>query len=934
MTFWILLTYMHVLLAVAILFVFRMFRAAESPFSGINAEVDVSADIQAREPLFDISRIFELANDPKVDALACESMERFNETGLADPQLDRWTFLQPREFSRVKEEHYPTERDERISRLYYLLILCILTSRSKEVAQLGIHIGLAPTHDVDLFTYADIAESIRTLRAQREASRGRNGNKPAPLISAMPRSSSSYVSSILSSVLDFPIGRVTIGMNPNRILCETALIDFAAGNCVSHDHLKASPELVGALRRAGIKRIAFQYRDPRETAWSSIQQLHDANANADYIAILRQELQWMTEWLSLIDSGTPFEILLVDYNEVRTNPFAVFSRLLDWFDCGEHRERLIEVLLDATSDLSRFNFKSGDSNNWHRGLSDDAIATANDLIPTRVSAFLDRRYQPGGALNFIPAMTGNSGDDIPSPYIPPPWPHGGGHSSNAVAHVECMLSTWKSGQLPQTLSDLAAAAPRELLHFPGSFRACLEAHCLEPLERLTRFRGDGGGIDYEEAARLIDAVLEGSADAILNARPSNDPPDTTDDNAIERFVESVNQDAGDTMTIVILGWEMPPSTKAIAQILKDDGHRVFFLQTSRLGKRDEGRLETLLDGVLSNVSDMTVLDGLLTRLHPDVFHIISSSGQFRFADYVLGIRGMERVVLEVFDTLECSPERARGNVPDWYERAWLELRMEQRALQLADSLILHPSIEGLDATSTFPLTDKTTLVWRHAERTDIPLEPSVPEGRNNEPPRLLYVGAPPSNPLLANGTSEIFAAQVECWRGLAEQGFHIDIYLQQADYDAWPDRPSLDHLREEFGETVQLFLDFPFEAASGVVRHYDFGSTLTDFVRSGMDPRHPHLDAYVAPAIPIFLRHGLPVLVNAEYRQAARLVEQKGFGIAIPAEMMSETATIVRTANRAGMEGRLASSGNEFSPASLAPAIVDLFRNAPIPPAR
>lgn len=274
--------------------------------------------------------------------------------------------------------------------LYYSILIQTMVGKRGQAFEEARSLRIHPIPDVDFLPYDVLRWQAEDLRRQIAASTDRAGWRPAALINSMPRSASSYVSSIMSTMLDVPIGRVTLGNHPQRILVEPWLKIFLNGNCVTHDHLVPSTDVLSALERTGVTDLFFQFRDPRETAWSGMQQLGPAAAKPDYLAQLKQEIEYMVGWLGIIDSSPPFRVHLVDYRQVRDDPVAAFSAMLEAIGQRILMEDLKACLAQAHANLSQYNFRRGDSNEWRRELPLDVVDAADRMVPDYVRQFMDR----------------------------------------------------------------------------------------------------------------------------------------------------------------------------------------------------------------------------------------------------------------------------------------------------------------------------------------------------------------------------------------------------------------------------------------------------------------------------------------------------------------------------------------------------------------
>ncbi len=131
----------------------------------------------------------------------------------------------------------------------------------------------------------------------------------------------------------------------------------------------------------------------------------------------------------------------------------------------------------------------------------------------------------------------------------------------------------------------------------------------------------------------------------------------------------------------------------------------------------------------------------------------------------------------------------------------------------------------------------------------------------------------------------------KAFRSLLSQGLAIDVLHD-------PNSP-LDEADPRIGAYMDLARDFPrFRFKKGVPPDrlaqassvYDYGLLLFDYDASGVRISESQRKGVVATKIFTYFEAGLPVLVNAEYEEMARIVTENGLGLAIHSRDLDRVA--------------------------------------------
>ncbi len=247
-------------------------------------------------------------------------------------------------------------------------------------------IDLPIARDVGFLPYAAFAAEAHAL--DREIAAGPNAAAPSILIAAMPKSASSFLSSLVSTATQMPIAQISLGVAFRSAVAPRWLDRFARGGCAIHGHLLASDWNLALLERSGVKDVFVQYRDPREAAWSALKsrpQSLDAEAFFDmHLAFLPR---WLAGWLDLRDKGCSFRLHFIDYADIASDPRAVLENILETAGHSHAPAALEKVVEAATGNLHRYNFRRGDRDEWRRMMTPEMVEKADAYIPPSVREF-------------------------------------------------------------------------------------------------------------------------------------------------------------------------------------------------------------------------------------------------------------------------------------------------------------------------------------------------------------------------------------------------------------------------------------------------------------------------------------------------------------------------------------------------------------------
>ncbi len=325
--------------------------------------------------------------------------------------------------------------------------------------------------------------------------------------------------------------------------------------------------------------------------------------------------------------------------------------------------------------------------------------------------------------------------------------------------------------------------------------------------------------------------------------------------------------------------------------LKRQGYRVSLVSLGEISPGLRPLFEEHFDAVTDMQGNYRLLRALLGALEPGVFHVQCWMWFTMLGRMAIEAKGDAVVVCEFYDVTSVYADRDVLAV-NWPPGVIdFEFAMEDYVLHHGDGVI-----------TRFP--DFVIEEWRdrfgamppHLRMQAYPCPEFIAYGdeklsQNGGPPRLLFAGG--LVPLDARNPPSLFpeTGMPRAFRSLLEQGLAIDVLHD-------PNSP-LNETDPRIKAYMDLARDFPlFRFKKGVPPDrlaqassvYDYGLLLFDYDASITRIRESQRKGVVATKIFTYLEAGLPVLVNAEYEEMARIVSENGLGLAVHSRDLGRVA--------------------------------------------
>ncbi len=427
--------------------------------------------------------------------------------------------------------------------------------------------------------------------------------------------------------------------------------------------------------------------------------------------------------------------------------------------------------------------------------------------------------------------------------------------------------------------SLAYCGRKEAEHFIEDLAARLPSE--QGLGLLENFRNFlGARTSDNEAWKAVKGLAEmargaGFHDLFIrhNARVFGSRPDD--------FVTSVNAET--TRGKIVFIAEQPYFViLREAMYLKRNGYQVFLVSLWPIPENLRHLFDEYFDAVLDTGGDVPFLAEILTRLDADILHVQCGMWGLYLGRLAIEGKGRAAVVCEFYDITSVYADREvlLGN----WSPAMIDLdfAMERYIAHHADAVITRfPQKVVSDWNARQGATPRHITMYTYAcpEFTAYSDEKlSATDGVI----RLVYGGT--VIPVNVDHPPELFPeiGMPKALRSFLEQGLAVDI-LHNPHSPIREDDPA-------YAPFVALEIEFPnFRLLNGVppdefaqtLAVYDYGMILMDYDKSVLRIGEGQEKGVVATKIFAYMEAGLPVLINAEYEEMARIVTESGLGLAV-----------------------------------------------------
>jgi hypothetical protein len=238
----------------------------------------------------------------------------------------------------------------------------------------------APPERADLLPYA-LRQGGRLARFRQDIAIEKG--RPGALIVSLPRSASASLVNSIAATFAVPLLTVCIGEGLRSMVVSRWAVQVARGGAVTHEHFRAVPQNLAALRDAGVRVLWVQVRDPRDAAFSLARMREDYarffppepdHASDDsFVRDCQQLANWINEWIDARDRH--------DINV----QFVFFSKVTN--DLEGTMAKMFPKSEPSTLAPRKINFRLGTGGEW-RMRSTASQQRAWGVIPANVKTLL------------------------------------------------------------------------------------------------------------------------------------------------------------------------------------------------------------------------------------------------------------------------------------------------------------------------------------------------------------------------------------------------------------------------------------------------------------------------------------------------------------------------------------------------------------------
>ena len=238
----------------------------------------------------------------------------------------------------------------------------------------------APPERADLLPYA-LRQGGRLARCRQNIAIEKG--RPGALIVSLPRSASASLVNSIAATFAVPLLTVCIGEGLRSMVVSRWAAQVARGGAVTHEHFRAVPQNLAALRDAGVRILWVQVRDPRDAAFSLARMREDYarffppapnHASDDsFVRDCQQLANWINEWIDARDR-----------HDVNVQ-FVFFSEATN--DLAGTMAKMFPESAPSRLAPHKANFRLGTGGEW-RMHSTASQQRAWDVIPADVKTLL------------------------------------------------------------------------------------------------------------------------------------------------------------------------------------------------------------------------------------------------------------------------------------------------------------------------------------------------------------------------------------------------------------------------------------------------------------------------------------------------------------------------------------------------------------------
>ena len=226
---------------------------------------------------------------------------------------------------------------------------------------------------------------------------------PPMLFNTLPKTASESIWNRLAEGLGMAQAHVSLGLFPDCCVIGPRALTLAQGGLIVKEHIPATAYNLSMLARAGVNKLVFHVRDPRQATLSWAHFVRDDVSMrlmapiwrriVPHAEVLKQDLaaaiDWSIErylpllleviegWIA-VEAARPhgLEVLFMDFESFRRDEPAYLDRVLGFYGIPRDRWQA-----SRSDDAEIIHLRKGELDEWRRVFSPVQAATAADRLP-------------------------------------------------------------------------------------------------------------------------------------------------------------------------------------------------------------------------------------------------------------------------------------------------------------------------------------------------------------------------------------------------------------------------------------------------------------------------------------------------------------------------------------------------------------------------
>ena len=392
------------------------------------------------------------------------------------------------------------------------------------------------------------------------------------------------------------------------------------------------------------------------------------------------------------------------------------------------------------------------------------------------------------------------------------------------------------------------------------------------------------------------------------------------------FIDAVNQGPVGRGRVVFVTHQINYKVLREALYLRKHGFNCFLIALANYPPEVLATFDSVMLNRFVIPNNLLLLGVLLQQLRVDIIHVHCDMHWYSHGRVAIERKkGRARVVCEFNDIGSVYAEREAMCRRFPAHEVDFDVAMERYVCNYADGFVhqWNPAIEGelrtLHGGLPPAIEFQPYACSEFSHYSD--------EKWSSQDGILRFVYAGNVCPVSANTPGELFPGRYlpETAESLCAQGFALDVLQDPSKYEHFWDPEN------RYATAMQRFPRFQMKkgvTADDLARaicHYDYGMMLLKFDPTISRVTETKLRLSIANKFFAYLEAGLPLVVTAEFRAMAAIVEKYGIGIAVPLAETDRLNELLRGADYQAMAANVKRFNAEFSMEQQIPRLIGLY---------